>query len=122
MTVGSRQGYRSVTPRIVVDDVNAQVRFLRHTFGATGSVDPDRPAEIHIGDSLVMISSSNERQAFPAFLYIYVDDADATFERAIEAGATIVEHPVDTPYGDRRAMVFDPFGNLFQIAHQLQTR
>ena len=121
MTNGSRDGYRSVTPRIVVDDVNAQVRFLRHAFGAIGEVDPDRPAEIRIGDSLLMISSSNERQVFPAFLYIYVDDADATFERAIEAGATIVEHPVDTPYGDRRAMVSDGFGNLFQIAHPLRS-
>jgi uncharacterized glyoxalase superfamily protein PhnB len=46
----------------------------------------------------------------------------ATFERAIEAGATIVENPVDTPYGDRRAMVSDPFGNVFQIAHQLPAR
>ena len=122
MTDGTREGYRSVTPRIVVDDVNAQVRFLRQTFGATGAVDPDRPAEIRIGDSLLMISSSNERQAFPAFLYIYVDDADATFERAIEAGATVIEHAVNTPYGDRRAMVSDPFGNVFQIAHQLRTR
>ena len=118
---GSREGYRSVTPRIVVDDVDAQVRFLRHAFEATGDVDPQRPAEIRIGDSLLMISSSNERQAFPAFLYIYVDDADATFERALEAGASIIERPVDTPYGDRRAMVSDPFGNIFQIAHQLRT-
>lgn len=122
MTDRTRDGYRSVTPRIVVDDVNAQVRFLRHTFGATGEVDPDRPAEIRIGDSLLMISSSDERQVFPAFLYVYVDDADATFERAIEAGATIIEQPIDTPYGDRRAMVSDPFGNTFQIAHQLHTR
>ena len=120
MTNGSRDGYRSVTPRIVVDDVNAQVRFLRHTFGATGEVEPDLPAEIRIGDSLLMISSSGERQTFAAFLYVYVDDADTTFERAIEAGARIIEHPVNTPYGDRRAMVSDPFGNAFQIAHRLQ--
>jgi len=117
-----RDGYRSVTPRLVVHDVDAQVRFLRLVFGATGDVDPQRPAEVRIGDSLLMISSSDERSVFPAFLYVYVDDADATFERAVEAGATVIEDPVDTPYGDRRAMVSDPFGNVFQIAHQLTDR
>jgi uncharacterized glyoxalase superfamily protein PhnB len=55
---------------------------------------------------------------FPAFLYIYVDDADQTYQKALAAGATTVEAPLDTPYGDRRAMVRDPFGNIFQIAHQ----
>jgi len=108
-----------VTPRIVVVDVVAQVDFLRDVFGATGDVEPGRPAEVRIGDSLLMISSTSERAPFPAFLYIYVDDADATFARAIEAGATVIEDPVDTPYGDRRAMVSDPFGNVFQIAHQI---
>jgi PhnB protein len=117
-----RDGYRSVTPRIVVDDVDAQVRFLRLVFGATGDVEPERPAEIRIGDSLLMISSSLERSVFPAFLYIYVDDADAAFTRAIDAGATVIEEPVDTPYGDRRAMVSDPFGNVLQIAHPLPDR
>ena len=112
----SRDGYRSVTPRIVVVDVVAQVNFLRSVFGATGDVEPGRPAEVLIGDSLLMISSTNERGTFPAFLYIYVDDADAAFARAIDAGATVIEDPVDTPYGDRRAMVSDPFGNVFQIA------
>jgi PhnB protein len=108
-----------VTPRIVVVDVVAQVDFLRDVFGATGEVEPGRPAEVRIGDSLLMISSTSERASFPAFLYIYVDDADDAFARAIEAGATVIEDPVDTPYGDRRAMVSDPFGNVFQIAHQI---
>ena len=115
-----RDGYRSVTTRIVVDDVAAQAEFLRHVFDATGDIDPSRPLEIRIGDSL-LISSTGERPAFPAFLYIYVDDADTTFERAIDAGAIAIEEPRDTPYGDRRAMVRDPFGNVFQIAHQLRT-
>ena len=116
-----RDGYRSVTPRIVVDDVAAQAEFLRQVFDATGDIDPSRPVEVRIGDSLLMISSTGERPAFPAFLYVYVEDADSTFERAIDAGATVIEEPRDTPYGDRRAMVRDPFGNVFQIAHQLRT-
>ncbi len=115
-----RSGYHCVTPRLVVPDVRAQVDFLRAVFDATGEVAADRPADIRIGDSLVMVSSTAERDPFPAFLYVYVDDADVTYERAVAAGATTLEAPLDTPYGDRRAMVRDPFGNVYQIAHLLQ--
>ena len=114
-------GYHTVTPRIVVEDVDGVVRFLRGTFGAIGEVTAGRPAELRIGDSLVMISGAGERDMFPAFLYVYVDDADAVYERAIAAGASTIEAPLDTPYGDRRAMVRDPFGNVFQIAHRLES-
>jgi PhnB protein len=113
----ARSGYHTVTPRIVVNDVEAQVAFLREVFDATGDVIPGRPAEIAIGDSLIMITPPTERDLFGAFLYVYVDDADATYARAVAAGAESIEEPVDTPYGDRRAMVRDPFGNVFQVAH-----
>jgi PhnB protein len=112
-------GFHSVTPRIVVTDVAAQVEFLRAVFDAAGDLVPDRPAEIHIGDSLVMVSAAGERAPFPAFLYIYVDDADDGYRRALGAGGVSLEEPRDTPYGDRRAMVRDPFGNVFQIAHRI---
>ena len=114
-----RDGYGTVTPRIVVDDVGAQTAFLRSVFGATGDVEPGRPTEVHLGDSLIMVSASAERDVFPGFLYVYVDDADQTYERALSAGAVSIEAPLDAPYGDRRAMVRDPFGNDFQIAHEL---
>jgi len=117
MSVDRSSGYHTVTPRMVVGDPRAAVEFLRTAFDATGDVPDGRPAEVRIGDSLVMISSAGERELFPAFLYIYVDDTDRAYERAIAAGATSLEAPFDTPYGDRRAMVRDPFGNLFQIAH-----
>ena len=97
----------------------AAVQFFRAVFDATGDVEGDRPSEIAIGDSRIMISSAAEREPFPAFLYVYVDDADATFERAVAAGAEVIEAPLDTPYGDRRAMVRDPSGNVLQIAHPL---
>ena len=99
-------------------DVAAQVDFLRAVFGATGEVHAGRPAEILVGDSIVMVSPATDRDRFPAFLYVYVDDADEVYRRAIDAGAESMEAPVDVPYGDRRAMVRDPFGNIFQIAHQ----
>ena len=72
-----------------------------------------------IGDSLVMVSPAVERDPFQAFLYVYVDDADLVYRRAVDSGALSLEEPLETPYGDRRAMVRDPFGNIFQIAHQL---
>jgi uncharacterized glyoxalase superfamily protein PhnB len=50
-------------------------------------------------------------------IVVYVGDADAVYRRALAAGATSLEEPLDTPYGDRRAMVRDPFGNIWQIAH-----
>jgi uncharacterized glyoxalase superfamily protein PhnB len=107
-----------VTPRIVVRDVAAQVDFLRAVFDGAGDVHPGRPAEIRIGDSLIMVSPAGARELFPGFLYIYVDDADATYQKALAAGGVALEEPLDTPYGDRRAMVRDPFGNVFQIAHR----
>ena len=91
-------------------------------FGAIGEIPPDRPAEVRIGDSLILITPATQRELFPAFLYVYVDDADEVYRRALAAGASSLELPLDTPYGDRRAMVRDPFGNVFQIAHQLSGR
>ena len=105
-----------------MSDVPGQVHFIQAGFGAIGEIPSDRPAEVRIGDSLIMVSAATERDLFPAFLYVYVDDADAVYRRALAAGAASLELPRDTPYGDRRAMVRDPFGNIFQIAHQLARR
>ena len=114
-------GFHSVTPRMVVSDAAAAVEFLRTVFDATGDAVSHRPAEMRIGDSLVMVSEADEREIFPAFLYVYVEDADTTYQRALGAGAVSVEKPWDTPYGDRRAMVRDVFGNLYQIATRNDT-
>jgi PhnB protein len=116
---GAHAGFHAVTPRIVTTDLVGLVALLRDVFGATGDVAPGRPAEMRIGGSVVMVSEAGERDVFPAFLYIYVDDVEATWERAVAAGAETIEEPLDTPYGDRRAMVRDPFGNVYQIAAPL---
>lgn len=118
MTANRPPGYHSVTPRMVVSDAAGAVEFLRATFDAVGEVEVGRPAEVRIGDSLVMVTPADERELFPAFLYVYVEDADQVYRRALDAGAVSLEAPTDTPYGDRRAMVRDPFGNVFQIAHR----
>jgi len=122
MKVDRPPGYHSVTPRMVVSDAAGAVEFLRATFDAVGEVEVGRPAEVRIGDSLVMVTPADERELFPAFLYVYVEDADLVYRRALDAGAVSVEAPLDTPYGDRRAMVRDPFGNVFQIAHRTADR
>ncbi len=111
-----RAGFHSVTPRMIVGDLEGAVSFLRTVFGAVGEAHAGRPAEIRIGDSLVMITKAGERELFPAFLYVYVEDVDAAYQRAVAAGAVSLEEPTETPYGDRRAMVRDPFDNVFQIA------
>jgi len=109
-------GWHSLTPRIVVDDVAGLVGFLRQAFDATGELVADRPAVMQTGDSVLMVSGAGPRQAMPAFLYVYVEDADATYRRALRAGAKSLEEPIDTPYGDRRGMVEDRWGNVWQIA------
>jgi len=116
MTASIPEGWHSVTPRIVVQDVAKLVEFLKQTFRASGELNTDRPSIIKIGDSLVMVSGVGQRAPMPAFLYVYVDDADAVYQRALEAGAVSLEGPADTPYGDRRGMVEDTCGNIWQIA------
>jgi uncharacterized glyoxalase superfamily protein PhnB len=109
-------GWHSVTPRLVADDPAKLVAFIARVFGASGAYHADSPSQMKIGDSIVMVSGAGPRKALTSFLYVYIDDVDATYHLAIGAGATPVEEPRDTPYGDRRAMITDPFGNDWQIA------
>jgi len=109
-------GWPTLIPRIAVDDPEALVAFIQHVFDATGDFNPNRPTELRIGDSLLMVGSTIDRKPMPAFLYVYVPDADEVFRRAVDRGATPIEEPRDTPYGDRRAMVEDSWGNAWQIA------
>ena len=110
-------GWPAVVPRLLTSDVPGVVAFLRTTFGAEGDVPLGRPAEMRIDDAIIMVSDGGGlRQAFPAFLYVYVEDTDATYQRAIASGAREIEPPADMPYGDRRATVQDAWGNTWQIA------
>jgi PhnB protein len=110
-------GWHTVTPRIFTGDVAGLVEFLKSVFNASGEYRVGMPAEVKIGDSIVMISDGGgRRQTMPAFLYVYVEDADQTYRLAVDAGAESLEKPMDMPYGDRRAMVRDSWGNTWQIA------
>ena len=84
-------GWHTVTRRIVAKDARHLVKFLVNVFGATGAYKEDRPSEIRIGDSIVMITDVGIRRATLAFLYVYVSDADETYDRAVKAGARSVE-------------------------------
>jgi uncharacterized glyoxalase superfamily protein PhnB len=113
-------GWPTVTPRIITPDVEGLARFVEQVLEAEVRRRPGAPVEARIGDSLVMISEGEGlREPRPAFLYVYVPDADTTFRRAIAAGATAIEEPRDLPYGDRRAMVRDAWGNDWQFATRL---
>jgi PhnB protein len=75
--------------------------------------------EVEIGDSIVMMGSPQDGQLVPGMIYLYVNDTDATYKRAVSAGATSIEEPNDAFYGDRRAAVKDSQGNQWFIAtHQ----
>src|SRR6202521_2882027 len=121
MTHSIPEGWHSVTPRLVVHDAAKLVEFFKQAFGATGDFSANSPTQIRIGDSLVMVSSVGPRDAMPAFLYLYVDDIDATYQRALKAGATSLEEPQDLPYGDRRGMDKDPCGTVWQVASPLRS-
>lgn len=115
------RGWSTVTPRLITTDVAGLVDFLKMTFGAEGDVVSGRPAEVRICDSLVLVSDGGGiRLATSAFLYVYVADVDDTYALALKAGATTIEEPSDTPYGDRRATVSDRWGNVWQIAEHAE--
>src|SRR5262249_39107261 len=114
-------GWPTVIPRIFVDRPDALIVFIQAVFGATLRPRDDEraPAELAIGEAIIMVGSTAARHTTTAFLYVYVPDAEAAYERALAAGARSVESPLRTPYGDLRAMIEDAFGNTWQIATRL---
>ncbi len=120
------EGYHSVTPYLVVQGAPTLIDFLKQAFDATEIFRMARPdgttmhAEVRIGDSIVMMGEPmGQFQPMPGSIYLYVHDADATYQRALQAGATSIMEPADQFYGDRHAAVKDPVGNHWWIAtHQ----
>jgi uncharacterized glyoxalase superfamily protein PhnB len=109
-------GWHSVTPRLVAQNARELILFLEYVFGAKGQYDPEAPTIMEIGDSKIMISEAGARSPRASFLYVYVSDVESAYGRAIERGAESIEEPFETPYGDRRCMVEDKWGNIWQIA------
>jgi len=120
-------GFSQVTPYIFAEDAVALINFLIAGFGAEEVQRSTRPdgaianSIVRIGQSMVMISDGNERyRARPGAYYLYVEDADASVHRALEAGATLEMAVEDMDYGDRQGGVVDPVGNIWWISQRLE--
>ena len=118
----TKDTYRTVTPYLVVPDADAELAFLKAAFGGIETScqrNADRSvmhAEIKIGDSLIMLGQAGGRwSARPAALYLWVDDVDATYAKALAAGAESESEPEDKPYGHRGAGVNDQNGITWWI-------
>lgn len=116
------EGFHTVTPYLCVKGAAELIDFVKEVFGATelfrtiGSAGGTH-AEVKIGDSIIMIGGyAAMPEENPAAIYLYVDNVDELYERAIQAGATSITPPQDQPYGDRNAGVKDRFGNVWYIA------
>ena len=114
--------YRTITPYLVVTDADAEIRFLEAAFGATvaqANRNPDGTvmhAELAIGNSLVMLGQAGGPwKPLNAALYVWVPDCDATYSKALAAGATSESAPEDKPYGHRNAGVVDRQGITWWI-------
>ena len=119
----SKNTYRTVTPYLLVSDADTELAFLKAAFGATDVECQRSPddrvmhAEVTIGDSLVMLGQSGSQWSpRPAALYLWVEDVDAAYARALAAGATSESEPEDKPYGHRNAGVVDQNGVTWWIA------
>jgi PhnB protein len=117
-----KDSYRTVTPYLVVPNADAELTFLKAAFGGhevTCQRNPDGTvmhAEIAIGDSLVMLGQAGGQWTpRTAALYLWVKDVDATYARALAAGATSESEPEDKPYGHRNAGVVDRNGVAWGI-------
>lgn len=125
----------TVNVYLVVNDAAAALELYKKAFGASGGAcltGPDGAvlhAEVVIGNSTVMISDENEQWGMvsaktlgksPANMMLYVEDCDAVFKQAVEAGCTAVSPPADQFWGDRHGKVTDPFGYEWGIATHIE--
>ncbi len=116
-------GYRTVTPYIIVKGIDRLIDFLKQAFDAQEEERLMRPdgtimhAEVRIGDSVVMMGEAGGPfEPMPASIHLYVPDADAMYRRALQAGGTSLMEPADQFYGDRNGGVKDAFGNHWWIS------
>lgn len=100
---------------------------MKDAFDATESERMDAPdgkimhAQATIGDSIIMLTDGSGRfEPTPASLYLYVHNVDATYQRALHAGATSLMEPMNQFYGDRSCGVKDPCGNFWWIATHIE--
>jgi PhnB protein len=129
------EGMHSVTPHLVCAGAAQAIDFYKQAFGAEELMRMPGPdgsvghASLQIGDSRLMLSDPfpqssvrppSERGGPTASVFMYVEDADAVFERATAAGATVVAPLEDMFWGDRFGTLADPFGHLWSVATHIE--
>ena len=121
------EGYHSLTPILTIEGASSLISFLKQVFDAQEEEVYKGPdgrvvhAELTIGDSIIMLSDASPQ--FPAFdnmINVYTEDVDATYKRALAAGATSLREPSNQFYGDRTAGVKDAHGNQWWIATHVE--
>jgi PhnB protein len=117
------KGFHTITPNIIVDNAEQAVAFLKKALGATEnyrlllSNGKITHCELRIGDSVLNLGESME--GWPArglVAQLYVEDSDALFTQAVDAGATVVMPMTDMLFGSREGRVADPYGSVWTIA------
>jgi PhnB protein len=124
-------GYYSLTPYLVIKGAAEAIEFYKKAFGAVETVRMPGPggrimhAEVKIGNTMLMLSDENAERGYlsPATrggatssVMLYTDDVDATFKKALAAGAKQQTAPEDMFWGDRMGNLTDPFGHNWAIA------
>ena len=116
-------GTSTVTPYLLTSNVARLIEFLRKVFDAKEAYRMTMPngsimhAQVHVGESSIMMGMAPPgHDAIAAMLYVYVSDVDATYQRALDAGAKSVRGLTDEFYGDRVGAVKDADGNQWYIA------
>ena len=116
------EGSQTVTPFLHPKGADEVMEFIQRAFGGEVTFRFDeggvvRHASMKIGSSTIYMGEAHgEAQPTPAMFYLYVEDADAMYRRALDAGAKSEIAPADQPYGDRNGAVYDPFGNLWYLS------
>jgi PhnB protein len=121
------EGFHTVTPYLVVADADREIAFLKAAFDARAihiSRLPDGSvmhATMKIGNSMVMMGQARgDWKPVPSMLYLYVEDADAVYRRALECGAASVREPADQVYGDRSAGVASANGIQYWMGTHIE--
>ena len=122
------RGFRTLTPYLVAADGLALLDFVRKAFDAQEMMRAVMPTGVHgemrVGDTTLMMGGGLPGKEFPGTLqpgalHVYVEDTDAVTNKAVAAGATLIDEPRDQEYGERSSTVKDPLGNFWYIAtHQ----
>ena len=129
------QGYHHVTPYLIIKGAAAAIDFYKDVFGASEIMRMPQPdgrighAEMKLGDSVIMLADEHPEMDIvspstlgnsPVGILLYVDDVDATFNKAVSRGAKVNKPLADQFYGDRSGTVIDPFGHKWTIATHVE--